>query len=182
MSRAAKNGFAWHYRCWISRGRFWSRFLLKMKKNSALNRAHIRWKMSAPGAPVFGSVPHQDPECISGETNAVATDFLWNYQQSSHHATEEAHLLESRNSWCIRCQKRSYAGQVCLWSEWHCQACCWCCLDIYRPAGYWFRCGLLCMFCTLSLAIPGLVSLWTDYSCGALACAGSSSSNSTGYT
>ena len=45
--------------------------------------------MSAPGAPVFGSVPHQHPVCISGETNAVVTDFLWNYQQSSYHATAE---------------------------------------------------------------------------------------------
>ena len=32
--------------------------------------------MSAPGTPVFGSVPHQDPVCISGETNAVVTDFF----------------------------------------------------------------------------------------------------------
>ena len=51
--------------------------------------------MSAPGTPVFGSVPHQDPVCISGETNAVVTGFLLNYQQSSNHATGEAPLAGS---------------------------------------------------------------------------------------
>ena len=48
--------------------------------------------MSAPGAPVFGSVPHQDPVCISGETNAVVTDFFGTISKAAIMQLERPHL------------------------------------------------------------------------------------------
>ena len=79
--------------------------------------------MSAPGAPVFGSVPHQDPVCISGETNAVVTDFFGTISKAAIMQLGRPHLQGPFSRGILNPQ--SNPADMNIVDGWASQCVCW---------------------------------------------------------